>query len=939
LRLVKLAAGDRRQRSGPILRVCHPLSSIIRPVDASGKQGERRSGGSEATGESGRARKRALFGRRHEPKSFLFLIWAGIAVASLGFVFVTAWISLQSRSRTLDAATGSIENLALVLEKLLVRKIDSIETLLHAALHEGRRLQAEPGAQPSTSLLAELAQDVPYVKTVKLIDAADGRILFNLHDTGEAGDGIDLDVDRAYRDEPNLDLYVSRPRRDGPSRRWLTGIARHGAPGTPAARLIVVAHVDIEELQRLFDEINIGASGSIALWRSDGTLLARKPYIFENVGRHMPSPALFSALARSRTGHFETNSVADGVHRIVAYRGIPDKPLIISATLSKDEVLEPWHGDILRNASFVATVILILVAFGGLIARAARRRAVAEAKAQQKSTVLEATLENMDQGLIMFDRDMRVQVCNRRAVELLDLPPALMRSRPRFEDIQRYEFERGEFGKVDQQFGEWLRGQALQRTFHTVERERPNGTVLEIRTAPIDDGGAVRTYTDITARKEVEKHIAHMARHDALTELPNRLLLRERLEEALAARLGPAGETLAVLGLDLDRFKAVNDTLGHPVGDVLLKAVAARIRGCLSEQDTIGRLGGDEFAIIQVGAKQPHGARMLAERLVEAMPEPFSVEGHALNVGVSIGIALAPSDGLDVDTLLKRADLALYRAKAEGRSRFSFFAAGMDTEADARRALETDLRDALAKGEFQLVYQPFMNLAAGEVTGFEALLRWHHPARGAVAPADFIPLAEETGLIIPLGEWILRQACTEAARFPEAIRIAVNVSVVQFRNPHFVPSVVSALAAAGLSPHRLELEITETVLMEESEATLKTLHHLRSLGVRLALDDFGTGYSSLSYLSSFPFDKLKIDRSFVSGLGTNPDCAAIVRAIVGLGTSLGMTITAEGVETPAQLDFIRAVGCSEAQGSIIDASQPIGDAVRTIAQDRAAAAA
>jgi diguanylate cyclase (GGDEF)-like protein len=573
-----------------------------------------------------------------------------------------------------------------------------------------------------------------------------------------------------------------------------------------------------------------------------------------------------------------------------------------------------------------------------LIARAARRRADAEAKAQQKSNVLEATLENMDQGLIMFDRDMRVQVCNRRAVELLGLPPALMRSRPRFEDIKRFEFERGEYGKVDQHFGEWLRGQSLQRSLQTFERERPNGTVLEVRTAPIGDGGAVRTYTDITTRKEVEKHIAHMARHDALTELPNRLLLRERLEEALA-RLGPRGEMLAVLGLDLDRFKAVNDTLGHPVGDVLLKAVAARIRGCLSEQDTIGRLGGDEFAIIQVGAKQPHGARLLAQRLVEAMPEPFSVEGNTLNVGVSIGIALAPSDGLDVDTLLKRADLALYRAKAEGRSRFSFFEAGMDTEAQARRALETDLREALAKGEFQLCYQPFMSLAGGEVTGFEALLRWHHPARGPVAPAEFIPLAEETGLIIPLGEWIMRQACMEAAQFPDTTRIAVNVSVVQFRNPHFVPFVVSALAAAGLSPHRLELEITETVLMEESEATLRTLNHLRSLGVRVALDDFGTGYSSLSYLSRFPFDKLKIDRSFVSGLGTNPDCAAIVRAIVGLGTSLGMTITAEGCETSAQLDFVRAVGCSEAQGYIIDKPQPVGDAIRIFAPDRAAAAA
>jgi diguanylate cyclase (GGDEF)-like protein len=626
------------------------------------------------------------------------------------------------------------------------------------------------------------------------------------------------------------------------------------------------------------------------------------------------------------------------VRRMVAYRALPGTSLIVAVTLSKEEVLAPWRKDTLRNVFFVATAILILVVLGTLMAQAARRRADAEAAAQQKSDVLEATLEHMDQGLIMFDADVRVQVCNRRALELLDLPASLMRSNPRFEDVKRYEFERGEYGPVDQDFQEWLRTQGFERSLHTFERERPNGTILEVRTAPIADGGAVRTYTDITARKEVEKHIAHMARHDALTELPNRVLLRERLDEALA-RLGQRGETIAILCLDLDQFKAVNDTLGHPVGDVLLKAVAARIAGCLSEHDTVGRLGGDEFAIIQVGVKQPHGAKRLAQRLVEGMPEPFFVHGHRLNIGVSVGIALAPSDGRDVNALLKSADLALYRAKAEGRNRFCFFETGMDTEAQTRRALETDLREALAKGEFQLYYQPFMNLARGEVTGFEALLRWNHPVRGQVAPAEFIPIAEETGLISPIGEWIIRQACAEAAHFPDTTRIAVNVSAVQFRSSNFVQVVLSALAAARLSPHRLELEITETVLMESSEAVLKTLHQLRGLGLRVALDDFGTGYSSLSYLSRFPFDKLKIDRSFVSGVGASSDCAAIVRAIVSLGTSLGMTITAEGVETEAQLDFVRSIGCSEAQGYILNTPLPAEEAVRIVGRNRAVAAA
>jgi diguanylate cyclase (GGDEF)-like protein len=544
----------------------------------------------------------------------------------------------------------------------------------------------------------------------------------------------------------------------------------------------------------------------------------------------------------------------------------------------------------------------------------------------------------MDQGLIMFDADLRVQVCNRRAMDLLDLPAALMLAHPRFEEVKRYEFDRGEFGRTDQDFDEWLEAHKPERVLRTFERERPNGTVLEVRTAPIGDGGAVRTYTDITERKQAEKRIAHMARHDALTGLPNRVLLRERIEDALA-RVTRHNETLAVLCLDLDHFKTVNDTLGHSVGDGLLKAVSDRIKAQLGPRDTVVRLGGDEFAVLQVGAEQPRSATRLAQQLVVAMRDAFVLNAHRLHVGVSIGIALAPTDGLDPDRLLKCADLALYRAKGEGRDTFCFFETAMDSEMQARRATELAIREALARDEFALFYQPFFDIVRGDVIGFEALLRWKHPTRGIVAPGEFIAVAEETGLIVPLGEWVIRQACREAAQLPGTSRVAVNVSAAQFRSPNFVQFVVTTLAETGLSPARLELEITETLLMHSNDAVLEALHLLRGLGIRIALDDFGTGYSSLGYVRSFPFDKIKIDRSFVNELGKSSDCAAIVRAIVSLGAGLRIPTTAEGVETTAQLDFVRACGCSEAQGYLLGRPQPLQEAVREAQQVRAVAAA
>ena len=429
---------------------------------------------------------------------------------------------------------------------------------------------------------------------------------------------------------------------------------------------------------------------------------------------------------------------------------------------------------------------------------------------------------------------------------------------------------------------------------------------------------------DVTERRQAEARIAHMAHHDALTDLPNRLLFHERLNELLG-RVKLHGDTLAVHCLDLDHFKGVNDTLGHPIGDELLKAVAQRLKQCVRDTDTVARLGGDEFAVVQWPLPSPNQAGSLANALIEVVSKPYDINGHEFVVGASIGIALAPGDGDTSDALLRNADMALYRAKAEGRGTAHFFEPEMDRRIQARRLLELDLRKAFANGELELFYQPLVDLKTDRVSGFEALLRWPHPERGMIPPADFIPLAEEIGLIVPLGEWVLRHACTEATRWPEEFKLAVNLSPAQFRSRGVVKAVLTALAYSRLAPSRLELEITESVLLGETEANLATLHQLREIGVRISMDDFGTGYSSLSYLRSFPFDKIKIDRSFVRELAERPDCLAIIRAIAGLGHSLGIATTAEGVETAEQLEKVRAEGCTEVQGYLFGKPQPASE--------------
>ena len=530
---------------------------------------------------------------------------------------------------------------------------------------------------------------------------------------------------------------------------------------------------------------------------------------------------------------------------------------------------------------------------------------------------LDAAVSNMPQGLCMFDKSQRLVVCNNRYAEMYGLLPEQIVPGTTLRSILERRVATGNAPEnadayIEDRIQEVSAGQPYSK-----ENELRDGRFIAVLHQPMSNGGWVAIHQDVTEQRKIEKKIAHMAHHDALTGLPNRVLFREEVEKCLGNVR--RGESFAVLCLDLDHFKNINDTLGHPVGDTLLQVVATRLRDCLRETDIVARLGGDEFAIVQVETEQPVSATALAQRILDVMGPPFEIDGHQVVIGTSVGIAIAPMDGAKSDQLLKNADMALYRAKADGRNAFHFFEAEMDAKMQARRSLELDLRKALVAGEFELFYQPQVNLEANEIIGFEALLRWNHPTRGCVLPDQFVGLAEETGLIVPIGEWVLRQACSQASTWPADIKVAINLSPVQFRNKSLVSTVIAAIAAARLAPDRLELEITEAVLLQSTADTIATLHQLRRLGVRIAMDDFGTGYSSLSYLRSFPFDKIKIDRSFIRDLTLREDSIAIIRAVSRLGSDLGMSTTAEGVETEDQLAQVRAEGCTEVQGYLFSA--------------------
>jgi diguanylate cyclase (GGDEF)-like protein len=527
-------------------------------------------------------------------------------------------------------------------------------------------------------------------------------------------------------------------------------------------------------------------------------------------------------------------------------------------------------------------------------------------------------------GEHMLVQTRRVETLIETAPEMLVLEYSLTKAMAGYAPILWALFGFGAVGAVLAVAGAWAASRRLTQPIVALEaaaRKVSAGEHAQVKVETRDEIGRLAQSFNrmVDAVEAREAQVAHMAFHDALTGLPNRAMLREQVALGLTRA---EGGNLMLFSVDIDNFKSINESLGHPVGDALLCEVGTRLaETCPS--GFIARLAGDEFAVkVRAGGQT---ADQIGRAIVAALAEPFDIDGHRLIVSASVGIALSPQDGADATSLLKNAELALHRAKSEGKGSHRFFESAMDAEAQARRALETDLHDALRNGELALHFQPLFGLAQNRVTAFEALLRWQHPTRGMVSPIQFIPLAEETGLIIPIGEWALHEACRVAATWPDHIRVAVNISPIQFRSPNLAAVVLQALARSGIAPNRLELEITESLFIDNVEATLSSLHSLRALGVRVALDDFGTGYSSLSYLRSFPFDKLKIDRSFIVDLLEHKGATAIIRAITTLADALGIETTAEGVEHCEQLDILRAEGCGQIQGYLFSRPIPAQD--------------
>ncbi|QDL97646.1 EAL domain-containing protein [Rhodopseudomonas palustris] len=668
--------------------------------------------------------------------------------------------------------------------------------------------------------------------------------------------------------------------------------------------------------ESLASSIVLGADASIAVFTSGGTLVTRWPRFTQAVGQNFLDSDLKPLFLRPNATH-RVHSPFDGIQRLASSRMLSKQPVVVVVSRSVDGVLSAWWRELWV---MVAVALASALAVAVVLFQLGRNIIRHETDLRQRYSI---AVDNMAQGLSLFDAAGRLLLYNRRYLEIYRLPPDAVKPGLRGSDIVGLLEKAGHDPHLIQQYHAFAMKNAGARS--SFETEFSDGRTILITREPIQGGGWVMTHEEITERKRADSRIHHLAHYDDLTGLPNRSSFRKHLGDALD--LIEPGDQLALLYIDIDEFKIVNDTLGHPVGDQLLKCIAERLQRCLAPADYVARLGGDEFAVVMADATT---VRDLVATLQLALRETFDCAGHVISPDASIGIALAPEHGREVDDLIAKADLALYAAKSEGRRTYRFFMPEMDIKAKARHELATELKRAVAEHDFHLHFQPLVDLNSGAIAGCEALLRWQHPVRGFVSPAEFIPLAEDIGLIEELGEWVLDHACGVAVGWPASMTVAVNVSPIQFRRSTFPLKVAATLARTGLPPHRLELEITEALLLQDTESTLAILNQLRALGVKIALDDFGTGYSSLSYLHRFPFDKIKIDKSFVDTLTAEAGSAAIVRAIVQIAAAGNKTTLAEGVETAAQRDLLRQLGCQQMQGYLFSPALPADALARLI---------
>jgi diguanylate cyclase (GGDEF)-like protein len=859
-----------------------------------------------------------------------WLIFSGVGIV-LAITLGTGCLVLQFRDRTVEAAESELGNTAQLLSRHFDQQLVVLQRI-HAdvaayAQTEGidtpEAFERRMSSPTVHQMLRSRLQAFPHVGALNVF-SAEGRLINSTH--GWPVPDITVSDRRYFREftsgkpVPEIIVEAARSKVTG---KWTTIFARRILGRNGEIIGFTSRGVEPSHFEEFCASLALSGDTTVSMIHLDGTIIARYPHHDTLVGRNISDAPLFRRVLASNgrsSGRF--TSLAEGEERLGAIRPMASFPIMVVATTTTDHALANWRAQTkLQFVAALLAVVVVVVTISLIVRQLKRQHQAAQHLLMEKGQHLDTAINNMTQGLLLFNASGHLVICNQGYIDMFGVSPDVVKPGCHLRDLILHRQQIGSFiGDVDAYcakfLGDWT--ESIRDTLIDL----PDGRRIKLVYKRSPDGGWATTLEDITERSRFEARIEHLAHFDALTDLPNRTLFQLHAEQMLAQL---PKIPFAVLYIDIDEFKGINDSLGHLVGDEFLRAVSVRLRERVGKKDFVARLGGDEFAIVQFGAGDEDEVSALIESVYRALRTPFDCHGHHLSGDASIGVALAPRDGSDLMRLLKSADLAMYAAKASGRRTWRFFEPGMETEANARRELERDMRTALADGGFEIHYQPVVDVASEKIVGCEALLRWRHSRRGMISPAVFVPVAEETGLIQQIGQWVLDTACREAATWPADVRVAVNVSPVQFKSQTLALNVASALANAGLDPHRLELEITEAVLIGDDEAALTTFAQLRELGVHIALDDFGTGYSSLRYLHRFPFDKIKIDRSFVREVADGSGASSIIKAVVAIAADRRMVTTAEGVETRQQLKTVRALGCTQMQGYLFSAARPASE--------------